>query len=304
MAGGVITTGSHPKALWPGVHAWFGRAYDEYSPEYRDLVDIETSDKAYEEEVESTGFGLASVKPQGRGFNYDTDSQGYTARYTHLMYASGYIVTEEELEDNLYAEVSKRRAPDLAFALRQTKENVVAGPYNRAFNSAYTGGDGVSLINASHPTLFGNQSNILASSADVSEAAFEDIAIQIGQARNARGLIMKLMPQTIHVAVAQEFEVNRILKSVLQNDTALNAINVIKANGTFPGGCKVNHYFTSDSAWFVRTNVRHGLKLFQRRAVKFEKDNDFDTSNAKAKATERYSVGWSDWRALYGTAGV
>jgi hypothetical protein len=304
MAGGVISTGSHPKSLWPGVHGWFGRAYDEYEPEYKDLVDIETSDKAYEEEVETTGFGLASVKPQGRGFSYDTDSQGYTARYTHLMYASGYIVTEEELEDNLYAEVSKRRAPDLAYALRQTKENVVALIYGRAFNSAFTGGDGVSLINASHPTLYGNQSNLLANNADISEAAFEDIAIQIGQARNARGLIMKLRPESLHIAVAQEFEAGRILKSVLQNDTALNSINMVRVNNTFPGGAKVNHYFTSDSAWHVRTNVRHGLKLFQRRSVKFERDNDFDTSNAKAKATERYSVGWSDWRALFSSPGV
>lgn len=304
MAGGVITTGSHPRSLWPGVHAWFGRAYDEYVPEYRDLVDVETSDKAYEEEVESTGFGLAAVKPQGRGFNYDTDQQGYTARYTHLMYASGYIVTEEELEDSLYADVSKRRAPDLAFSLRQTKENVVAAVYNRAFNAGFTGGDNVSLINAAHPTLFGNQSNQLVNNADVSEAAFEDMAIQIGQTRNARGLIVKLMAESIHVGIAQEFEVVRILKSVLQNDTGLNAINALKATGAFPGGCKVNHFFTSDSAWFVRTNIRHGMKLFQRRAVKFEKDNDFDTSNAKAKATERYSVGWSDWRALFGSPGV
>lgn len=303
MAGGVITTGSHPASLWPGVHAWFGRTYDEYEPEYTDLVDVETSDKAYEEEIESTGFGLAAVKPQGRGFNYDTDSQGYTSRYTHLMYATGYIVTEEELEDNLYADVSKRRAPDLAFSLRQTKENVVAAKYNRAFNPLFVGGDGVSLISASHPTLAGLQSNIMGSGADISEAALEDICIQIGQARNARGLVMKLLPQTLHVSVAQSFEANRILKSVLQNDTALNAINVLRQMDAIPGGIKVSHYFTSDSAWFIRTNCRHAMKLFQRRPVKFERDNDFSTSNALAKATERYVAGWSDWRGLFGSQG-
>ncbi len=301
---GVITTGSHPRALWPGIHAWFGRTYDEYEAEYTDLVDVETSDKAYEEEVESTGFGLASVKPQGRGFNYDTDSQGYTSRYTHLMYATGYIVTEEELEDNLYADVSKRRAPDLAYALRQTKENVVALKYIRAFTAGYTGGDNVVLCSASHPTIYGNQSNLLTNPSDISEAAIEDLCIQIGQTRNARGLVMKLLPQTLHVSVSQSFEANRILKSVLQNDTALNAINVLRQMDAIPGGIKVNHYFTSDSAWFIRTNARHGLKLFQRRAVKFERDNDFDTSNAKAKASERYSTGWSDWRGLFATPGV
>lgn len=304
MAGGIISTGSHPKSLWPGVHAWFGRSYDEYEAEYPDLVEIETSDKAYEEEVESTGFGLAAVKPQGRGFNYDTDSQGYTSRYTNLMYASGYIVTEEELEDNQYEAVSKRRAPDLAWSLRQTKENVVAFIYIRAFNNLYPGGDGVSLVNASHPTLFGLQSNILANPADISEASIEDICIQIGQTRNARGLVMKLLPQSLHIGVSQEFDAERILKSVLQNDTALNAINVLKARGMLPKGTKVNHYFASDSQFHIRTNCRHALKMFQRRSVKFEKDNDFDSSNAKAKATERYVPGWSDFRGLYSSPGV
>lgn len=303
MAGGVITTGNHPRALFPGINAWFGRDYDEYTPEWKDLVDEETSDKAYEEEVESIGFGLAAVKPQGRGFNYDTDSQGYTSRYTHLMYATGYIVTEEELEDNLYIQVSKKRAPELAFSLHQTKENVVASMYNRAFNALYVGGDGVPLLSAAHPTKGGPQSNLLANSADVSEAAFEDIAIQIGQIRNPRGMLVKLLPQSLHVSVSQEFEAARVLKSVLQNDTGLNSINVLRLNNTFPKGIKVNHFFTSDSAWFVRTNAKDSLKLFQRRAVKFERDSDFDTSNAKAKATERYSRGWSDWRGLFGSPG-
>lgn len=301
---GAITTGLHPKALWPGVKAWFGRAYDEYQPQYTDLVDVETSDKAYEEEVESTGFGLAGIKPQGNSINYDSDSQGYTARYTHVTYGIGYMVTEEELEDDLYADVSKRRAPDLAFALRQTKENVVANKFNRAFNSAYKGGDGKEMIATDHPTLHGDQSNELATAADLSESAIEDMVTQIRQATNARGLKIRLQPVSLHIPTGLEWEANRILMSVLQNDTANNAINVLKATGAIPQGIKPNQYFTSSSAWFIKTNARHGAKLFQRRAVKLERDNDFDTSNAKVKSTERYSVGHSDWRCYYGTPGV
>jgi hypothetical protein len=299
-----ITTGLHPKALWPGVLAWFGRAYDEYSPQYVDLVDVETSDKSYEEEVETTGFGMAGIKSQGASINYDSDSQGYTARYTHVTYGIGYMVTEEELEDNQYAEVSKRRAPDLAFALRQTKENVVANKFNRAFNSSYTGGDGVELCSTAHVTMYGNQSNRLATDADLSEAAIEDMIIQIRQATNARGLKIRLQPQSLHIPTNLEFEAYRILNSVLQNDTANNAVNVLKATGALPKGIKSNQYLTDVDAWFIRTNARHGMKLFQRRGVKVAKDNDFDTSNAKVKATERYSVGWSDWRCYYGTPGV
>lgn len=299
-----ITTGNHPKALWPGVRAWFGRAYDEYDPQYMDLVDVETSDKNYEEEVESTGFGMATVKPQGGSINYDSDRQGYTKRYTHVVYGIGYIVTEEELDDNLYMEVSKQRAPDLAYALRQTKEHVVANVYNRAFTSTYPGGDGKEMIATDHPTLYGDQSNELATAADLSEASIEDMITQIRQARNARGLRIRIQPVSLHIPVNLDWEANRILKSVLQSNTAENNVNVLRATNALPGGIKTNQYLSSTSAWFIRTNVKRGPRMFQRKAVRFQRDSDFDTSNAKAKATERYSVGWSDWRGVYGTPGV
>lgn len=299
-----ITTGAHPKALWPGIKEWWGRSYDEHPEEFVDLFDKETSDKAYEEDVEITGFGLAPVKPQGTSINYDVESQGAVTRYTHVAYALGYVVTYEELRDDLYEVVSKRRAKQLAFSMRQTKENVAANVYNRAFNSTYVGGDAVSLINTAHPTTSGNQSNQLTTAADLSEAAIEDLTVQVMQAQNNKGLRISLMPQSLHVPVQYYYEANRILKSVLQNDTANNAINVLKAINVFPKGIKMNHYFTSATAWFIRTNAPAGMKHFERDAIMFDQDNDFDTKNAKAASYERYSMGWSDWRALYGTAGV
>jgi hypothetical protein len=287
-----------------GIKEWWGRSYSEHPEEYVDLFDKETSDKAYEEDVEITGFGLAPVKPQGTSINYDVESQGAVTRYTHVAYALGYVVTYEELRDDLYEVVSKRRAKQLAFSMRQSKENVSANVFNRAFNSSYTGGDAVSMINTAHPTTSGNQSNQLTTAADLSEAAIEDLTIQIMQAQNNKGLRISLMPQSLHVPVQTYYEANRILKSVLQNDTANNAINVIKATNVFPKGIKMNHYFTSATAWFIRTNAPAGLKMYERDAVMFDQDNDFDTKNAKAACYERYSVGWSDWRSVYGTAGV
>ena len=300
----VITTGAHPKALWPGIKEWWGRSYAEHKEEYPDLFETETSDKAYEEDVEITGFGLAPVKPQGASINYDVETQGTVNRYTHVAYALGYIVTFEELRDDLYEVVAKRRAKLLAFSMRQTKENVGAAVYNNAFSSTYAGGDGVSLISASHPTVGGVQSNVLTTPADLSEASIEDLTIQIMQAQNSRGLKISLMPQSIHVPPQLWYETNRVLKSVLQSDTANNNINVLKATNVFPKGIKMNHYFTSATAWFIRTNAPTGMKHYERDAIMFDQDNDFDTKNAKAACYERYSFGWSDWRGVYGTPGV
>lgn len=300
----VITTGAHPKALWPGIHAWWGRMYNEHVEEFPELFEKETSDKAYEEDVEITGFGLAPVKPEGSGIVYDTETQGAVSRYTHVAYALGYIVTYEELRDNLYEIVSKRRAQALAFSMRQTKENVAANVYNRAFSSSFTGGDGVSLINTAHPTLAGNQSNQLTTAADLSEAAIEDLVIQIMQTQNNRGLKISNLPQSLHIPPQLWFEANRILKSVLQNDSANNAINVLKATNALPKGVKVNHYFSSATAWFVRTNIPRSMQWFERESVSFDQDNDFGSKNALAACYERYSMGWTDYRGLYATAGV
>jgi hypothetical protein len=300
----VITTGSHPKALWPGIRAWWGRQYDEHTPEYPDLFDVQTSDKAYEEEPEITGFGLAPVKPQGQQIYYDIEQQGPVSRYTHVAYALGYIVTYEELRDDLYEVVSKRRASQLAFSMRQTKENVLAAVYNNGFSNSYVGADGQPLISTAHPTLNGPQSNQLTTAADLSELSVEDLVIQTMVATNNRGLRISLQPESLHIGPALWFEANRILASVLQSNTSSNNVNVLKASGVFPKGIKINHYFISSTAFFMRTNVENGLQMFQRDPISFDQDNDFDTKNAKAACYERYSASWSDWRGLFGTPGV
>jgi hypothetical protein len=299
----VINTGNVPKLLWPGLNAVWGRDYKEHSKEWTDLFDTETSEMNYEEEVEMTGFGLASVKQQGAATSYDVESQATVTRYTHIAYALGFIITREEIDDNLYEKKGVSRTQALAFSFRQTKENVAANVYNRAFNSSYTGGDGQPLISTAHPSLSGSQSNTLAVAADLSEAALESLVIQTMNATNNRGLKIGLMTDSLIVPTALAFEAQRILKSVGQSGTANNDLNALRAMNVFPGGIKVNHYLSGSTAYFTRTNVPQGMKLFQRVTAEFAQDGDFDTGNLKYKGYERYSVGWTDWRALYGVSG-
>lgn len=301
---GVITTGNHPKALWPGVHSWWGQKYNEHPTEYTEIFDVKSSKRNYEEDVEETGFGLVPVKPEGDASTYDSHSQGPTTRYTPVAYSMGYIVTREEMDDNLYKEKSFKRAAALAFSFRQTKEIVAANVLNRGFDNNYTGGDSKELLATDHPTLDGTQSNELSTAADFSEAALEDLLIQIANAKNSRGLRIGLVGRKLIIPPALMFEAQRVLKSTLQPGTANNDTNAVRSMGMLPDGMCVNHYLTDTDAWFVKTNAPDGMNLFQRIGVEFRKDNDFDTDNAKAKGYERYSVGWTDWRAVYGTEGA
>jgi len=300
---GVINTGSIAKLLWPGLNTVWGKEYAEHPQEWRDLFDQETSDKMYEQDVLMPGFGLAPIKPEGSGVSYDSTSQGYTTQYTHIAYGLGFVVTREAIDDNQYERRALGSAADLAFSFRQTKENVGANVYNRAFNSSYVGGDGKELLATDHPIQAGTFANELATPADLSEASLEDLSVLIMNTVNDRGMKVSIMPRALIVPPALVFEATRILKSQLQNDTANNAINAIRSMGIFPEGVKVNHYLTDTDAYFVRTNAKNGLKLFQRTSPEFTQDNDFDTSNLKYKGYERYSVGWTDPRGLFGSAG-
>ncbi len=302
--GGVITTGAHPKSLWPGIQTWWGRQYGEHDQEYPLLYDVQDSDKAYEQDVDISGFGYLREKDQGAALNYDAEVQGSVTTYTHVAYAGGYIVTYEELRDNLYEVVSKRRSAMLAFAGHQTEEIIAANVFNQGFNPAFTGGNGQSMFSSTQPTLVGNQSNVLNTSADLCEAAIEDLGIQIMQAVDYRGNKIPLIPRCLLVSPAQWYDAQRILSSTLQNDTPNNAVNVIKASGMFPEGIVTNHYLTSTTAWFIRTNAPYGTRFLWRDKPMFDTDNEFNTKNALAAQYMRFSCGWTDWRGWYGAAGV
>jgi len=299
----VITTGLHPKALWPGVYSWFGAKYDEHEPQYPKIYTIKTSTQNYEELVQQTGFGLVPVKPEGSATAYDSHSQGYVARGINVAYSLGFIVTREELKDNLYEKVSMRRAGSLAFSATQTRERIGANVLNRIINASFTGGDDVALGSIAHPTSAGNQSNILATAVDLSEAALEDLTIQIMDALDFRGLNINLTPKRLIVPTAEVYNANRILKSNLRVATADNDANVLKLLGIIPE-IVVNNYLTDSDAWFIKTGVTDGLCWFDNELPSYTKDSDFDTDNAKSKCYFRMIPFWGDWRDIYSSSGA
>jgi hypothetical protein len=300
----IINSGSFAKALWPGVNAWYGQAYNEYPVEWDKLFEKHTSNRAFEEDVGTSMFGLAVVKPEGSGITYDSAKQGFVSRYQPTVYALGFVITREMMDDDLYDIIGKKKAQALAFSMRQTKEIVGANVYNRAFNASYVGGDGVSLINASHPNIAGGTwSNQIATAADLSEAALEQACIDIAGFTNDRGLLIGVRPESLVIPRGLIFEAKRILNTEGRVGTDNNDLNALKNMGMIPKTV-VNHYLTDTDAWFVRTNVKDGMKYFERRADSFDMDNEFDTENAKFKATARYVFGWTDPRALYASAGA
>jgi hypothetical protein len=304
---GIINTGSFSKLLWPGLNSIFGETYTQYPREYDLIFDKSTSQKAYEEELGVSMFGLAKVKPQGAPIEYDSAQQGFLYRYTHIVYGLGFTITREMREDNQYMEIGLRNAKALAWSMNETKEQVAAGIMNTAFNVGGnpTYGDGQTMISNSHPNVAGGtQSNQPLVNADLSEAALEQAVIDISLLTDDRGKLIALRPKKLIIPPQLQFEAKRVLGSDLRPGTPNNDLNALKTMGHFQDGVELIHRLSSNSAWFIKTDAPDGLKYFERRAPEFEEDNEFDTENARFKATERYSFGITDWRGVYASPGV
>jgi hypothetical protein len=304
---GTITTGNIPRLLQEGLNRIFGATYDEHPAEWDKIFDANSSGKQFEVDAQLEGLGLAPEKPQGDEISFDSMTQGFTPKYQHLTYAKGFIVTKEALADELYGQLANK-TKRLAFSMTQTKEVVAANVLNRGFNSSFTqvDGDGLELFSSVHVNgpSGGTFANELAVAADLSEASLEDMLILIGNATDPRGLQIALQGIRMVIPVALQFEAQRILGSVLQNDTANNATNAVRDMNALRDGFTVNHYLTDVDAWFVKTNAPDGMKYFTRQAVEFGQDNAFTSGNARMKADERYSYGWSDPRGMYASEGA
>jgi hypothetical protein len=298
----IVNTGSFGKALWPGINKWYSDSYKEYPVEWDKIFTKNTSRKNFEEDVSTSMFGLAQQKGEAAPISYDTAQQGFVDRYTHVTYALGFSISKEMVEDDLYDVIGKKRSQALAFSMRQTKEINGANILNRAF-ATYLYGDGKALIVSDHPNVAGGTwSNKPSTDADLSEAALEQAYIDISKYTNDRGLRIAVKPQKLIVPADLDFEANKILQTQYEVGTSNNTVNVIRSR--FPGGATINHYLVDTDAWFIITGVNDGMKYFERRADDFTQDDDFDTDNAKFKATARYSFGCTDKRAIYGCQGV
>ena len=293
------------KMLEPGLNTLFGLEYDTYPPEWQAVFDTNTSQKAFEEDVLLEGFGNAPVKNEGASVSYDAASQQWTARYQHETIALAFSITEEAEEDGLYGSIAARYTKALARSMASTKEIKAANVLNNAFaGSGVTGGDGKTLCASDHPTRSGDQSNILATAADLSEVSLEQMLIQIADMKDDRGLRIAAQGTMLVIPTAYSFVAERLLESQLRPGTADNDINAIRNGGYLPQGYHVMRRLSDSDAFFIMTDVPDGLKHFQRSPLKKGMEGDFETGNVRYKVRERYSFGFTDWRGIFGSDGA
>jgi hypothetical protein len=293
------------KELEPGLNALFGLEYQNYENQHADIFDIENSDRAFEEEVMLSGFANAAVKSEGAAVTFDNANETFTSRYTHETVALAFAITEEAVEDNLYDSIAKRYTKALARSMANTKQIKAANVLNNGFSSSFPGGDGKELFATDHPTVSaGDLANELATSADLSETSLEQAMIDIAAFKDERGLKIAARGLKLIIPSELQFTAERIMKSPARVGTSDNDLNALASKGMIPQGYVVNNFLTDTDAFFIKTDVPNGMKMFNRAGIKTAMEGDFDTGNMRYKARERYSFGFSDWRGMYGSPGA
>jgi hypothetical protein len=293
------------KELEPGLNALFGMEYARYENEHAEIFETESSDRAFEEEVLIVGFGNARDKSEGQSVGYDSASEGFTARYTHETVALAFALTEEAVEDNLYDRLGARYTKALARSMAHTKQVKAANVLNNAFNSSFTGGDGVELVSNAHPLAGGGTfSNRPSAYADLNETSLENALISISTFVDDRNMILALQGTKLVVPPQLQFVADRLLDTPGRVETADNDINAIRNMGLLPQGYAVNHFLTDTDAFFVLTDCPDGFKHFERSPISTSMEGDFDTGNVRYKARERYSFGFSNPRCVFASQGA
>jgi hypothetical protein len=294
------------KELEPGLNALFGLEYKRYENQHAEIYNIESSDRAFEEEVMLSGFGNAQVKGEGQGIAFDDAQETFTARYTHETIALAFAITEEAIEDNLYDRLASRYTKALARSMANSKQVKAASPLINGLptTDGFDSGDGVSLFNTSHTTLGGSFANTLATQADLNETSLEQSLIDIGEMTDERGLLIAAKGVKMIVPPENQFNAERLMKSQGRTGTADNDINAVNSMGMIPQGYRVNNYLTDADSWYIITDVPNGMKMFVRTPLNTAMEGDFDTGNVRYKARERYSFGVSDPRGIFGVEGA
>ena len=274
---------------------------DEWSHVFREQMGIPRN---YHEEPVLYGFGAAPQLPDGTPVSYQQGGVLFLQRYVYNVYGLAFALTKVLAEDGDHIRIGQVYAKHLAQSLVETKELLAANVLNRAFNASFAGGDGVQLSSNAHPIVNGTFSNLLSTAANLSQTSLEQMLIQVRQAVDNNGKKIRLQPRQLIVAPGNVFQAEVLLKSVLRTGTANNDINPVKSIGLMPEGAAVLSRLTSATNWWVQTDAPEGLKLMMRRGLEKTMEGDFETDSMRYKATERYTISWTDPRAVYGTPGV
>jgi hypothetical protein len=295
-----VSTSQIRDLLLPGLNKIIGD-YDRFPRQWSEIFDKSDSDMAFERDVEMKLTGLAQIRGEGAAAAMEDLGERYQYVYRHIQVALGFVVTRNAIRDNLYKKQFSPSAKALRNSILQTEEVYGASVLNSANDGSVVGGDGVSLLSTAHPIDVGTVANTPAIAAQLNETSLTDGLVAIRRFRDPAGLRAMIGAQKLIVPPEMQWVAERLTATSGRVGTADNDVNVVKSKNVLPGGYTINDFLSNTSSWYIKTKLEDGLRYFERDALESDLFTDFLTDNLMCKATKRFSFGWSNFRAIYGS---
>ena len=289
--------------LLPGLRGVEGK-YEQIPSQYDKIFVKHDSKMALERTAEMRYLGYAQLKTEGGQTAFDNNAgERYVYNQEHLEIGLGYAITRKAIDDNLYKTQFAPSNLGLIESFQQTKEIYGANILNTATTyNANVGGDGVALCSTAHPIDGGTVANRPSIDVDLNEASLLNGQIAVRtNFRDQAGLKVFARARKLIVAPQNEPTALRLLKTELRPGTANNDMNaIVMTAGGLPESYMVNDFLTSAYPWYLLTNIA-GLSYMTRIGFETDMQVDFVTDNLLVKGYERYSFGYYNWRAIYGS---
>lgn len=296
-----VIRGAFDRIIAPGLFAAYVNEYEQLPASYPQVVKIDSTGRAYEDILVTTGLGTTPVKPESVDVAMDRPLQVGTVRMTIISYGLGYELSQEIMDDDLYNVVGRPASEMLAQSGRDTEERQAWALLNNSFTTVKSF-DAVSVINTAHPLANGSTY----ANAPAATQALSFTAIQASLERqmlmvNERGIRVRQTPNKLIVPVQLSWIADEILGATNKPYTADNTPNVL-ARGKVGLSPITSPYLTSTTAWWTQA-PNHKLMFFWRMKPQMDKDYDKKARVASFFNFFRFGTAAFDWRGLDGSTG-
>ena len=298
IAYGGATRANFGDLLEPGFRTIFFEQFSTLPTVYDKIFKVNSSSKQQEYDSSVSGFGQLVETTEGAPITYEDPIQGYDKSYVHKKYTKGFKITREMYEDDQYGVMAKMPKA-LASATNRTVETICGNIFDNAFTSG-TGGDGKYLCATDHPLTNGGTALDNSHTYGFNETYLETALLSMRATTDDKGQKILVRPDTLLVPPALEKEANIMMKSTGRTSTNYNEINPYQGRLNI----MVWDYIDNTQAWFILDSGLHQLNFFWRVKPEFAQDESFDTDAALYKTRCRFSVGFSDWRGVWGSTGT
>lgn len=296
-----MNTGTLSQVLSKDLEKFF---YDEFSrqpEEWRQLANVSDIDGAYHREGEGAGLTALQQMTEGQSVPMEQFVQGNEKTTWPTNYGLAVQITKNAYEDDR-KDVFKKAMEELGRASAYTRDLEFTDILNSAFTTDRVGIDGKELIATDHPIFGtgGTMSNEFTGS--LSKTLLQAMMDHFEEMENDRGIPIVMKPKLLVIPPKLKWKAKELMLSEYDPESANNTVNTVHDEGL---EFMVNHYLTSDTAFFMLTEKQvHDLRFMWRRNMTFRSWDDPNTENALFGVSARFVVDFFRWRGVVGSTGV